>query len=111
MNYNDKVYDVLKAEYDGFIEKLKTFPADKIIEHSYEKVFKEEIVLLMECDSIELSPKQAKALLAEKQPLDHLYNEWLQDDSSYCDMLRDCVSETLTDLEKDLLRKERSQAR
>ena len=111
MNNNDRVYEVLSAEYNSFIEHLKTLPPEKIIEHSYEKVFKEEIVLLVECDSIEFSPKQAKALLAEKQPLDHLYTEWMHDDSSYCDMLRDCVCETLKDLEKDLIKKERNQAR
>ena len=111
MNNNDRVYEVLSAEYNGFIEKLKTLPAAEVIEHSYEKVFKEEIVMMFDCDSIKLSPKQAKALLAEKQPLDHLYREWLDADSSYLDSLKDCLTDSISSLEKDLIKKERSQAR
>ena len=40
---NDKVQD----EYSTFIEKLKGLSPDEIIEHSYEKVFKEDLAIAL----------------------------------------------------------------
>jgi len=36
-------------------------------------------------DTLNLTPRQAKAVLAEKHPLDYLYREWIKTDCSYLD--------------------------
>ena len=101
MNLNDRVYEKLSAEYDAFIESVKAMSGEEAIKHAYEKVFKEDIVLCFEGGDMQLSPKQAKALLAEKKPLDYLYNTWLDTDCSYMDMLRDSIDGGIECLEKD----------
>lgn len=82
---NDKVQD----EYNTFIEKLKELPSEKIIEHSYEKVFKEDLAIALLEKT--LSPDQVKAMLSLKFPLDELYQEWMKTDISYMDILSDIV--------------------
>jgi len=105
MNYNDRVYEKLSAEYDQFIDSMKQMPFDKLITHAYEKVFKEEILTCFECGSMNLTPKEAKALLAKKEPLDYLYKNWLDTDCSYLDMLRDSIDSGVELLEKQARQK------
>lgn len=89
---NDKLYQKMKAEFDSFINTLKDSSPDTIIEKSYEKVFKEEILGLFE-NGIHLDVKQAKAILATKSPLETFYQDWLKADCSYLDSLKDCIDE------------------
>jgi len=111
MNYNERVYEKMSAEFKTFMESLKALPGDKAIEkHAYEKVLKEDILSFFIDDDIKLSPKEAKALLSEKYPLDSLYREWLGSDYSYMDVLKDCVSDSIKDITKDW-QKERNDAR
>ena len=42
---NEKLNDKVQDEYISIIEKLKGLLPDKIIEYSYEKVFKENLAL------------------------------------------------------------------
>lgn len=85
----DRLYEKMSAEYDDFLEELKTKPPGKIIESAYEKVFKEDI--LMTFGSDEFSDEQIDALLALEEPLDSLYRDWLDTDASYMDTLRDSI--------------------
>jgi len=113
MNYNERVCEKMSAEFNNFMNGIKDLPGDKAITHAYEKVFKEDILLFFKNESLNLSPQQAKALLAEKYPLDSLYREWLETDNSYLDVLKDCVSDSIEDITKDFqkAKKERSDAR
>lgn len=87
---NTSLYLKMELEFDNFIDNLKTLSPEKIIESSYEKVFKEEILNCFD-ESNPLDEKQAKALLSKKNPLDYLYQEWLDMDSSYIDLLVDSI--------------------
>ena len=98
MKIQDKLYEKLSKEYKGFIEDLKQKPPDKILEKSYEKVFKEDLLTLFEDGSIKAS--EAKALIKLDRPLEALYQEWMDTDVSYMDMLKDCVDNMLDKLEK-----------
>lgn len=91
-DYNALLYEKMQAEYDAFIEELKTQPADQIIEKSYEKVIKEDMVSI--CESADFDRKEAKALYLEKYPLDRMYQDWLENDMSYMDTLRDTIDDT-----------------
>lgn len=92
-DYNALLYEKVQAEYDAFIEELKTKPAEEFIEKAYEKVFKEEFVCI--CEFANFDRKEAKALYLEKYPLDRMYQDWLKSDASYMDMLRDSVDDSL----------------
>ena len=90
-DYNQLLYDKMQAEYDQFISDLSTKSPNEIIDHSYEKVFKEEILIIWE--SSNRTSEEAKALYQQKRPLDFLYQEWLHNEYSYMDMVRDTVDD------------------
>jgi hypothetical protein len=91
MTPQEQLYAKLSAEYDAFIEGLKDKPPKDIIESSYEKVFKEDILMCFEYDD-DMSDKEIAALLALEFPLDELYRNWLDTDVSHMDDLRDTIS-------------------
>ena len=98
MSIQNKLYKKLKAEYDQFIDALKSKPTNEVIFKSYEKVFKEEFVILFE--NIKINNEKANVLLKLDHPLDALYQEWLDNDSSFIDMLRDCIDDTVDKVKK-----------
>ena len=102
MNYDDMIDAKLSAEFRGFMDGLKQMSGEDAIQHAYEKVIKEEIIMCLDAGSMNLSPKQARALLAEKQPLDYLYREWLGNDYSHMDLLRKTISDGIKPLVKDM---------
>lgn len=88
---NQKVCDKMQAELDEFIAELKTKSSSEIIECAYELIYKEDILQSFDFDFKERNPltnEQAKALLSLKNPLDYLYQEWLEYDGSVLDTLR-----------------------
>lgn len=105
VNYNELLYEKVQAEYDAFIEELKTLPPEQIIEKSYQKTIKEDLVIL--CGETDRSQNEAKALYLLKYPLEELYQEWLGTDVDYMDMLRDTVDERAKSAVKELKEKQR----
>ncbi|PWM68365.1 MAG: hypothetical protein DBX61_03685 [Clostridiales bacterium] len=73
----DLLYEKMCNEQENFIEKLKHSTPEKIIEPENET----------------LSHEQVKALSKLDSPLSACYNEWLGNDCSYMDMLRDTVTD------------------
>jgi hypothetical protein len=92
-DYNELLYNKMKKEFDDLIAEIKTMPAEKIIEFSYEKVLKEDILSIFEYT--DFSQKEAKALYVLDNTLDVLYQDWMHTDLSYMDMLRDIVDERI----------------
>lgn len=70
-DYNALLYDKMKAEQDKYRDWLLSQPPEEILNHTYEYTMREDIVMCME--ELELSPKQAKALLRSPCPLDDVY--------------------------------------
>ena len=91
MTLQDTLYDKAKAEQNSYIAELKQMPPEKIIEVSYEKVMRDDILMIFEEHS--LSDAQAKELLKFKNPLAECYDRWLKADCSHMDMLHDTISD------------------
>ncbi len=88
---NQKVWEKMQAELDSFIAELKTKPPDELIKSAYELIYKQDILQSFDFDfdgNYPLTDEQAKALLSMKNPLDYLYQEWLDYDDSVLDTLR-----------------------
>ena len=88
---NDILYERMSREYDDFLTALAMKNPDEIIRASYEKVFKEDILAVVESRMIE--PKYVKALLRENYPLEGCYQRWLDEDVSYMEDLRCCIED------------------
>ena len=89
----------MSNEKKDFFENLKHLPPEKIIQSAYEKVMRDDILMLFESDF--LDAKQVKELLRLEYPLSACYNEWLKNDCSYMDMLRDTVDDFSKELVKE----------
>ncbi len=89
IDYNKLLYEKLAKEHDDFIADLKTKTPEQIIESSYEKVMKDDLLSVFEYT--DFSQTEAKALYRLDKPLDALYQEWLHNDMTYMDMLRDTI--------------------
>ena len=106
----DLLYEKMSNEQNDFIENLKHLPPEKIIQSAYEKVMRDDILMLFEDDF--LDDKQIKALLRLERPLSACYDEWLKNDCTYMDMLGDTVdvfSENLARNQEQAKKKKRSE--
>ena len=71
---NTALYEKLYAEQKEFIESLKYSTPENVIQHAYELVIREDILLSLEEN--DLDARQCKALLRERKPLDKLFLAW-----------------------------------
>lgn len=104
-DYNELLYKKLHQEHEAFIADLKTKTPEQIIEASYEKVIKDDLLSIFEYT--DFSQTEAKALYKLDKPLDALYQEWLHNDMSYMDMPRDTVDNRIESAVRELKAKSR----
>ena len=88
-DYNTLLYEKMKAEQDKYREWLLSQPPSEILNHTYEYTMREDIVMCME--DLELTPKQAKALLKSPCPLDDVYEEFKDREVEHMDIIRDSI--------------------
>lgn len=93
-----ELYDKLEKEYNNFIEEIKTLPPEKIIDKSYEKVMKEETLSMFIPESEMFDMEEIKALNKEKDPLEYLYQGWMDSDLNLNQLYEDNVRDSLYDL-------------
>ncbi len=88
-DYNTLLYEKMKAEQDKYRDWLLTQEPAEILNHTYEYTTREDIVMAME--ELELTPKQAKALLKSPCPLDDVYKEFKDREVEHMDTIRDSI--------------------
>ena len=88
-DYNTLLYEKMKAEQDKYRDWLLTQEPAEILNHTYEYTMLEDIVIAME--ELELTPKQAKALLKSPCPLDDVYKEFKDREVEHMDTIRDSI--------------------
>ena len=98
IDYNALLYDKMKAEQDKYRDWLLSQPPEEILNHTYEYTMREDIVMCME--ELELSPKQAKALLRSPCPLDDVYKEFRDREVEHMDTIRDSIETRANDVLK-----------
>lgn len=71
---NTELYQKMFAEQEAYRRELLTMSPEEILQHAYEYVAREDILLSLEYS--DLSAKQAKALLQTDTPLADIYAKW-----------------------------------
>ena len=102
MTVHDQLFEKMSDEYDRFIAGLEKKPPGEIIKNAYEKVFKEEILGIFENDENIIGSDEAAMLLTFDDPLQQLYDGWLDWDSSYLDQLRDSIDSRVEVLAEEI---------
>lgn len=82
----------LNNEYEIFITDLKNNTPEEIIDRSYEKVCKDEIVFTIQ--DKKLTEIEYKSLLSCKNILDQCYMDWLKSDGNFIEILSNSIDET-----------------
>lgn len=100
---NEALLERLHSNQEAFLSEVEQFyDINKIINSSYEIVMKEDILCLFECNDELLTDEQCAALLKFKDPLNVLYDAWMENDCSHMDMLRDTVTERAEEAVKEM---------
>lgn len=94
------LYDRASAEFDSLLEELKGLPPETIIDRAYEKVLKEDFLAHLEPGS--LNHWEIDALLTFEKPLASLYGEWMDNDLSHMDLIRQTCDDLVSYQEKQL---------
>lgn len=94
-----RVAEKITNEYNDYIENLKNEKPEVIIEKAYEKVCKEEIIYLFE--EKDLSVQECKALLKCPNILDECYDNWLNCDSNFKEILEYSVDISIDHILED----------
>ena len=94
MNINEKntaLYEKMAAEQNTFRDWLKSQPPEEVLNHAYEYTVREDIVMAME--ELELSDRQAQALLDSPSPLADVYRHFEKLETGYMDVIRESIEE------------------
>ncbi|MGN0107185.1 MAG: DUF3848 domain-containing protein [Hominilimicola sp.] len=91
-----KLYQKAQEEHQNFIKELQQSTAEEVIARAYELVMRENFLIIFENEN--LTDTEVKKLLELEHPLAECYEEWLGNDYSYMDMLRDTISDLVEDL-------------
>ena len=86
---NTALYQKMFAEQQTYREWLMSLPPKEILEHGYEFVIREDILISMEEN--DLSGKQAKALLKSQSPLADVFKKFEKWETVHMKDIWDCV--------------------
>lgn len=107
----EELYDKLSMEYDSFIEQVKQLTPVEIIDRSYEKVMKEEFVSMFYPENTDYDISDIKVLNKSDNPLEELYQGWMDCDGGIHNALESSVEDTIETLKKEQKNKNKSMER
>ena len=107
---NTKLYEKMFDEQEQFRAWLSTQTPEEILNHSYEYVMREDIVLSLEYH--DLSEKQCKALLKSLHPLADVFKEFEKRETNLMENIHDTIeSHTNAIIRRDFLCRQRDASR
>lgn len=93
---NTALYNKMYAEQEQFKSMLRSSSPEVVMQHSYELVMREDILLSLEEN--DLTPKQCKALLKQKEPLSELFLAWENGESNHMQEILSCIENKADEL-------------
>ena len=96
----DRLSEKMSNELDDYKQELLQKEPSEIIDSAYEYAMKTEIVFMIE--SRDLSENVSQKLLSMDNPLDEIYREWLDMDSSFSDLLEMAACNLTDENEADI---------
>lgn len=107
---NTELYQKMFAEQEKYKNWLRTLTADEVMDHAYEYICREDILLSLEYN--DLSPKQAKALLKSPSPLADVFQVWEKQETNHMENIWDAVKARANEVVRvDFIAQHRDDAR
>lgn len=89
----EELYLKAIAEQTQFVDELLKKPPKEIVDASYEKAVRDNILILLESD--ELSYETVHELLKTDRPVSVCYDSWLKSDTNDIDILKNVLEARL----------------
>ena len=86
---NQALYDKMAAEQEQFKHGLLGMTAEEALNHAYEYVMREDILMSLEVQ--DLPAPQAAALLESPCPLADIYKDFRDMETGHMDNIRECI--------------------
>ena len=86
-----RAFDRVTLEYNGYIDKAKAMPADKIVEEMYAITALYDLHISLEPGTSDFSTERLRALDTLDSPLWSLYEEWMSRDCTHMDEIKDVI--------------------
>lgn len=96
MTFAEQLFDKATAEQDAYRAWLLTRPPEEILDHAYEYATREDIVMML--DNMNLSEKEARALLHLTRPVTDIYTSFNKTDVTLMSALEETASERANEL-------------
>jgi hypothetical protein len=108
-DYNEELYNKMSDAQAKYKEWLLSQPPAEILNHTYEFTVREDIV--MEMEELNLSPKQAKALLKSSDPLSDVFKDFSKRETDHMDNIRDTIESRANDVIRENLKRNQRDSR
>lgn len=111
MDIRKKLYEKMQKEYNDFVEEMKNNEPQFIVNNAYQIVIKEELVAMFYPEFEQYDIDEIKALNKTKNPLEELYQGWMDSDAGIHSVLEDNVSDTIEEIQKEQREKKKDRER
>ena len=95
-----ELYLKLENELKDFKAEIREKGVDYAIDHAYELTTRQEIIDSIQFDAV-LDKTEIKALLAKKDLLNELYDDWLENDGNMREHINFSVDESIRTITKE----------
>lgn len=102
-----ELYDKMQTEYNEYLDELKNSDSQNIINNAYQITMKEELVAMFYPESEKYDMEDIRALNKTKNPLEELYQGWMDSDAGIHSVLEDSIDDTIEDLKKEQKEKQK----
>lgn len=102
---NQDLYNKMAAEQENFKNVLLSLTPEHILDHVYEYVMRQDILMAME--ELDLPAPLAAALLESKFPLAEVYKDFRDMETGHMDHIRECIegrAESLLEAQREATR-------
>lgn len=105
VDYRWLLIEKARVEYNDFLKDLHKLSTKEVLEKSYEKIFKEELLIAVE--SNQFTQIESKALYLDPKPLDRIYKDWVMGGLGCLDIMKKSISDSATKAVNEMTLKQR----
>ena len=109
MDYKEELYEKMMSEQDKYRDWLLSQPPSEILNHTYEYTMREDIIIAV--DEMNISQKQARALLKSPCPLADIFEVFRNRESDHMENIRDTAESMANRIVREDFKKSQRESR
>ena len=109
MDYKEELYEKMTSEQEKYRDWLLSQPPSEILNHTYEYTMREDIIIAV--DEMDISQKQARALLKSPCPLADIFEMFRNRESDHMENIRDTAESMANRIIREDFKKSQRESR